>query len=459
VRPSRVLAPVVVSAAAVALLAAAPAPAATEARRAYRAGLAAYVYGFPPVVHRLGQAALPVNQPISFASVSRPENRVIVAPNVDTPYTAGRVDLRAEPLVLGVPAIAGRYYSFQLMDAYTNVFGYVGTRTTGTQAGDVAIVGPDHRRPLPAGMRVLRSPTNDVMLLGRTLLKGQDEAERVALRQIVGSYTLTPLSTVVAGGERRAAIVLDENPGREPPATPTGLEFFDALGAVLADDPPPAADAPALRAMRRFGIGPGTRTSQAGLSAAVRAALERAVRDGPGRIAALAAARERASARKHDGWVLLDPKTGNAGTDYALRAVVARVGLWANTPAEATYPIASRDATGRRLSGAHRYLLRFPAAGLPPVRSFWSLTMYDGDGFLYANPLNRYAVGDRTTGLRRDRDGGLTIHLQHARPPGRASNWLPAPAGPFRVMLRLYVPRPAALDGRWVPPGIVRLTG
>jgi hypothetical protein len=444
VRPTRCLFFVALAAC---LLAPAAAGAATKA---LTAGLAAYVYGFPPIVHQLSQATFPPNQLVGIASTATPANQLVVLPNVDTAYTVARLDLRAEPIVVRVPAIEDRYYSFQLMDAYTNVFGYIGSRTTGTAAGDYAIAAPGWVGELPLGVRRIEAPTPDVLLLGRTLVRSS--ADLPAVKALLGQYAAGPLS-----GEPKNSLVLDEAPARRSAVLPEGLAFFDALGAILAADPPPAADERFLARLAPFGIGPGVKTSEASLSPSVRRDLIKAEALGLGRLSLAAAARQRTSTRRNAGWTLLDPKTGNAGTDYGLRAIVALVGLWANTPEEATYPMASVDAQGRPLDGRHRYVLRFPAGEVPPARAFWSLTMYNAKRFLYANALDRYALGDRSGGLRRDRDGGLTVYLQHARPaPNRVANWLPAPAGRFVVALRLYVPKAPALDGRWRPPGIKR---
>jgi hypothetical protein len=428
--------------------------AATPAQRAYQAGLAAYVYGYPPVLHRLSQVPFPVNTMVGAAALTTPAVRLVVLPNVDTAYSVAHMDLRAEPLVVHVPAIAGRYYVMELLDAYTNVFGYIGTRATGTAAGDYAIVAPGFDGALPAGMHEIHSPTPDAFLLARTLVRSPSDLP--AVHDLMGQYALTPLSTIAAGGAPKQSIVLDKSPPRTPPVVPTGLAFYDALDQVLADDPPPAADRSFLKTLAPYGIAPGLKTSQAALPAAVRSALVRAATDGPKRIAALAAAGARSSQRKHAGWQLEPAATGAAGTDYDLRATVAKVGLWANTPAEAVYPQAGVDSALRTLTGAHRYVLHFAKSNPPPARAFWSLTMYNSALLLYANPLNRYALGDRS-GLRRASDGGLTLYLQHTRPAGHVANWLPAPAGRFTVTLRLYEPSRAASAGRWAPPGIRRV--
>jgi hypothetical protein len=418
-------------------------------QRAYRAGLRAYVHGFAPVLHRLSQATFPPNALVSVNALTTPRDRLIVLPNVDTVYSVARLDLRDGPLVVGVPELRDRYYVLQLMDAYTNVFDYIGTRTTGTGAGDYAIVGPGEDPELPPGTKAIHSPTDDVLLLGRTLVRSRADLPR--LREVLGGYSVTPLSVLATGGPRRPGIVLDQRPLTSPPVLPHGLAFFDLFNQILAEDPPAPAERRALARLRRFGIGPGIETSSAPLPAAVRRGLVRAVRDGRRHIEAEVRKRRR-SLGDTDGWSLLDPRTGAPGNDVMLRAIVALTGLWANTPEEATYPVASDDDHGRPLDGRHRYRLTFPTP--PPARAFWSLTMYDEDRLLVANPIDRYALGDRSPTLRTGPDGSVTIRLQHRRPASGAANWLPAPKGRFTVALRIFIPKRSVLDGRWRPPGI-----
>jgi hypothetical protein len=366
------------------------------------------------------------------------------------------LDLTAEPLVLHVPAITGRYYVFEFLDAYTNVIGYVGTRTTGTAPGDYALTGPGFAGTLPDGVKRIASPTDRIVVVGRTLLLGAGDLP--AVRAIQGQYGLTPLSAVAAGEAPRPGPILDASPKRVAPVLPKGLAFFDMLGDILAAQAPPARDHAILARLSRVGIGPGLHPGAGTLPVAVARGLERAAAAGPGRVRALVAGFRKRARRGGRGWSLVTKGIGDYGTDYALRAVTAEVGLWANTAPEAYYPDADLDSAGRRLDGGHRYVIHFARGQLPPARAFWSLTMYDKDLFLYANPLDRYALGDRSDGLRRDADGGLTIYVQHARPAAaRLGNWLPAPATPFTLTLRLYDPAPRALSGAWKPPGVRRV--
>jgi hypothetical protein len=243
-------------------------------------------------------------------------------------------------------------------------------------------------------------------------------------------------------------LVLDAFPGRPPVVVPTGLAFYDAVNAALAADPPPKADACALKAFARI------RTTD--LQA--RRPLIAAAKAGDRLVTRAYASIQRADRRAHNGWVFTAADTGRFGSDFSYRAVIAKYGLGANVNSEALYPNTTLDRQGRPLSGKHEYVVTFPAGELPPVRSFWSLTMYDADRFLVANPIDRYAVGDRTSGLRYGRGRLLKIYVSHDQPPAaRRSNWLPAPKGHFSLYLRLYEPKAAATNGRWQPPTVSRV--
>jgi hypothetical protein len=423
--------------AAVGLAGSAHAAGSPAAERAYQAGLTAYLHAYPVLMHRLSQRNFPLNALITVNALSTPGDRLVVLPNVDTAYTVGKLDLRGGPMVVHVPAWGDRYFELQLMDAYTNVAGYIGTRTTGTGPGDYAIVGPGDTTPIPAGMGVLHSPTMDALLLGRTLIRSA--ADLPVLKGQLTGYTLGPL-----GGEAKPSIVLDARPHNPQPTLPTGLAFFDLFDQILAEDPPTAAETRALAPLARYGIGAGLSATDTPLAPDVKAALERAVAAGHARLETLAEAHQTKALVANHGWAPFDPQVGAFGDDWNLRAITALLGLWVNTPAEAVYLLASHDAQGRPLSGRHRYALSFATA--PPARAFWSVTMYDADRQLVANALNRQALGDR--------DGVRTILLQHRAPAGHTASWLPAPRGAFTVALRLYWPAKSVVDGSWHPPGI-----
>lgn len=446
----------------VAIAVLAPSPAAagssedTLRRQALHAGIDAYVYGFPLLAERRVTRGLPMNAFAHVGSPATPVVRLVVLPNADTPYSTSRLDLRSEPIVLEVPKSNGRYYTMQLLDAYTNVFAYVGRRVTGTRPGRYAIVGPRWRGTLPEGVRRIDSPTPDVWLLGRILPRGL--ADLPAIRHLQRRFTLSPLSVYEAGGLASTPVVLPQPPAVVPPAPlPEGLAFFDALGEGLASDPPPGRDRRLLDRLARFGIGPGLRPSGADLDPAIRAGLTQAAAEGPRVIAKALRRMRKHSARRNNGWLIFPSRIGRFGRDYLLRAVVNKVALGANVPAEAMYPLAFADVRRRPLDGKYRYVVHFDRGKLPPVGAFWSLTVYGPDLFLTPNAINRYALGSNTPSVRRNRDGSLDLVLQRSAPGKRKGNWIPVPRGRFVLALRLFQPKRSVLEGRWRPPTVARV--
>jgi hypothetical protein len=407
-------------------------------RAAFAAAVAKYVYGLAPVaVHETTQR-FPENQLISIAALTNPTVRTVVLPNVDTSYTVGRLQLAAGPRVLDVPDTAGRYYVIQLLDAYSNTFAYVGRRTTGTRPGSYAVVPPGWKGSLPAGAKRIQSPTDLVWVLGRTLVK--DAADMPAVAALMRGFGFTALDAW-SQGQRQGSLVLPGFPKLAPVTLPAGAAFFTRLDEILASDPPPKRDRCALRGFAAAG-GPTLGAAVTVGKAIVRRAEQKANRYG---------------AANNNGWLLPGPYVGAYGRNYLGRAVIATAALGANTRPETVYPLAVDDSQGRKLTGRHRYAIRFRRGQLPPANAFWSLTMYGKDRYLVDNPIDRYAIGDRTEGLERGKDGSLTIYVQHERPSGSASaNWLPAPAGAFRLALRIYEPRRSALVGRWLPPPVRR---
>ena len=330
----------------------------------------------------------------------------------------------------------------------------MGRRTTGTRPGSYVLVPPGYGGPLPAGVPRLRSPTNLIWLIGRTLVKGP--ADLGAVTTLMGGYRLTPLAAWNAGTRSPALVIPTFPPQQNRLVLPAGLAYFDQLGQTLEENPPPAGDACAVRAFRDVGIGAG-RTPSTEATGAVRRALAAAARQGPRLVTRAVAHVNGYSRGLNNGWVVPKSYIGNYGRNYLGRAVIARFALGANTAPETVYPSAFTDSRGRPFSGRHSYRLRFRRGQLPPANAFWSLTMYDAAGYLHPNSAHRYAIGDRTKGLRRGRDGSLTITISNSRPKGAAAaNWLPAPAGRFRVLLRIYEPRRPALNGRWKPPPVRR---
>ena len=412
----------------------------------------AYVWGLPLVItERTLQslaARVPENHLTFQPALSNVTTRTVVSPNTDTLYAVAPLDLRGEPYVLTLPAIHDRYYSFQLISAYTDSFAYIGTRATGGRAGRWAITGPRWHGRLPAGVTRLESPTPQLLLLGRFL--ATDEADVARVHALGRRITFEPLSTMTGAPPAPAPPAFGPPAGTAQSVAAAGIGFFDQLGDALAINPPTdPVERRTLAGFSNLGIGPGRHPSTEVRDPRVRAALLAGIHIGADRIAAQAGK----SSSTVNGWSV-NLHIGAYGHDAPLRAAVAETGWGANVPAEAVYAHTTRDATGAPLSGANRYVVHFARGNLPPVKAFWSVTMYGPDLFFVANPIDRYAIGSHTSGLRDNPDGSLDLYVQHEAPVGHESNWLPAPAGAFFLTMRLYLPESSVLEGRYDYPPV-----
>ena len=378
----------------------------------------------------------------------------VVTPNNDTLYTNAWLDLSDGPLVMNVPDTAGRYYVLGFLDFFTNPFAHVGQRLTGTAARRFLITGPDWQGELPAEFAApgahIQSPTNGVWIIGRILVDGEHDLPQVHALQ--DQFLLQPLASAQA--EVQAPKAFD--PQADPKAPLAGAEFLTQVNRALANNPAPVGDAALLARAASVGVGPGLLPTPAQIAAVDEAlpGVKGLLRQGGIGAKANAAAPERA-------WVNTPLVTGSFGEQHLLRARVALQYIGMLESAEAMYPMARTDSQGDTLNGQHAYQLRFAPGQLPPVNSFWSLTLYDSrDCMLVPNDIDRYAIGDRTPGLVRDADGGLTLHMaqQAPRDAGTHANWLPAPAGDFYVCLRAYLPKPEMVAGRYQLPALERLT-
>ena len=374
----------------------------------------------------------------------------------DAPDKFAWLDLTKEPLVLSLPDTGDRYYLMQMLDAWTNVFASPGTRTTGNHKGDHAIVGPNYSGRLPEGLKEIKSPTSFVWVIGRTQTNGK--ADCAAVRSLKAQYKLIPLSAwgtdYVAPSEVPVDPKVDVRmPPVETVAKMDAAAFFGRLAALLQDNPPAEADKPMVEKLARIGITPGRSFDPSKLDTAVAKGLERGAVAGREMIFAET---KKPQGKVANGWDVMD-NLGRFGTNYLFRSVVALVGLGANLPEDAIYPRATADIDGKPLTGANRYVIQFPKGQLPPVKAFWSITMYNSKQFFVDNPIDRYAIGDRDK-LRFNDDGSLTLYIQHAS-PGKdlESNWLPAPKDAFNLLMRLYWPKAEIIDGTWKPPAVKKV--
>ncbi len=429
---------------------------------AYSIGVQAYVYGLAAVIMERterqfvatpGMGHAPVNQFGFSTELATPDSAIFVSPNEDTLYNSAWLELGREPMVLHVPDTGGRYYVEELLDAYTNNFGSIGRRMTGTGGGDFAITGPGWNGTLPAGMQEIMSPTNTTWVVGRILVDGKEDLPAAMVLQ--KRFTLTPLSQfgkpgTVTGNETLAGF------GKSTPSPDAQgrLEFFEELRVALKNNPPPAGEAALMAMFSQIGLLKNETPYGSDMDPATAAGLARAVRDGEQIVMATFASPK--GSKDINGWNY-STNIGTYGYNYMARAAVAQGGLAANVPQEAVYPKAQADSDGRPLNGANRYVIHFDGGNLPPVNAFWSVTLYNATTYmLVPNPIGRYAIGDRTPGLKYGPDGSLDLYIQRMAPAGNESNWLPSSDGDLYLILRMYQPRQEVLNGTYPIPPVVR---
>lgn len=430
-------------------------------------GYAAFVWGYPLVemlrtcrLQATGEAAAwraPIDRLQHARQVSTDADRDVVTPANDLLYTTGWIHLADGPRLLSVPSRArdpNRYFVLALYDAWTENFANPGFRESPAAGETIALLGPGTPAdaPLPAGVRPVRSPTNLVWLIARVLAGAGDDV--VPARDLQSTITLDPLPRTDHGrlpeGVHRwvgppdeTIQALADHPGR---ADTIAAAFFTNLCRGLADQAIPPADAGLAAWFGRAGLLPSADFEFGQLAEPLREGLVRGMTDAARTI-------EHASrSRRARPWAA-NFNIGRYGSEYMVRALTAYKGLGALAAEEAIYALADFDGERQPLDGRHSYRQRFAPGDLPPVDGFWSVTLYDADRFLYPNAFGRHSVGDRTPGLRPDADGGLTLEIGHESPADPA-NWLPAPPGPFYLVLRLYVPRPEVRT--WTIPPLQR---
>ncbi len=446
-------------------------PGATEGLSDHEArtiGVEAYVYFYPLVLMEATRrqmtnapaGAKPGFGPVGeFAHVPEfppAEFRAVVRPNFDTLYSVAWLDLTGEPTVVSTADTDGRYYMLPLLDMWTDVFAVPGSRTSGTHAAEFAVVPPGWVGTLPEGVEMIRAPTPYVWIIGRTQTNGP--ADYDAVHTVQDGYTLTPLSSWGQQATPRVVPTIDPTADTETPPLDqvnamSAAEYFGAAAELLKMHAPHPTDWSTIARLARIGIRPGESFDFDELDSSLQAA----VTDAPAAARELMQATLPGIAKIVNGWQMNTDTMGVYGNYYLKRALVAMLGLGANQPEDAIYPLCLTDADGRPLNGDNDYILHFEQDEIPPVGAFWSVTMYDGEGFQAANPINRFAIGDRDD-LTFNDDGSLDLYIQHDNPgTAHESNWLPAPRGPLGVTMRLYAPAPQALDGRWAPPATKRL--
>jgi hypothetical protein len=395
----------------------------------------------------------PFNAIGNTARVFTPKDTAFITPNSDTPYSFLWMDLRAEPLVLQLPAIEpDRYCGVQLIDLYTHNVDYLGTRNTGNGGGTFLIAGPGWNGAVPSGVeRVVRIESDIAYALIRTQLF--DDADLARVREIQAGYRVQALSAYAGATPPPPAPRIDWP--RPPQAGGASLDMFRCLNFMLQFAPPHPDEAALLGQFALLGIGAGLAFDERSLDVEGTAAMAAGIRDAREAYAQFAQS-ELATGRVTSADLFGTRK--HLRNNYMYRYAGATLGIFGNSAQEAIYLAYFKDSQGRPLDAAsHRYELRLPKGGLPPADAFWSITMYDGTSkLLVDNPLQRYLINSRMlASLQRDEDGGITLHVDRERPePSREANWLPAPDGPFYCILRIYLPRAAVFDGTWKRPAL-----
>lgn len=444
--------------------AASPAPSqAVSAEEARLIAQEAYIYLYPlilmdatrnqlinsdPKVNPIGG---PANAFTHIRTFPTAEMRSVVRPNFDTLYSTAWLDLTKGPVVVSTADTAGRYFLLPMIDMWSDVVAVPGKRTNGTGAANFAVVPPGWSGKLPAKVERIDAPTRYVWIIGRTQTNGVKDYE--AVHKVQDGYRITLLEDWGRTPRKvvqkiDASVDTKTEPLRLVNNMPT-VDYFRYGAELMKLHPPHVTDWSILARMRRIGLEPGKfDPSKVGAEMLAKAAVD-----------GLKLMQEKAPtlARVANGWQMNTDTMGVYGNYYLKRAIVALVGLGANQPDDAIYPLNVADADGKPVMGENKYVQHFNKDELPPAGAFWSLTMYDAEGFQVANSINRFAIGDRDA-LKFGADGSLDLYIQHENPgPEKASNWLPAPkSGRLGLTMRLYAPKPQALDGRWTPPPIRR---
>jgi len=443
------------------------APSAITKDEAHAIGVDAYLYFYPLITMDVTRKQLtnqeptpggiggPMNRFANVGAFPTADMRVVVRPNFDTLYSSGWLDLTKEPMVVSVPDTGGRYYLLPMLDMWTDVFASPGWRTTGTGAGNFLVTPPGWSGTVPADFIRIDAPTPHVWIIGRTKTDGP--ADYDAVHKVQDGYKITPLSQ---WGKAPVPVEVKIDPSVDMKTAPKiqvdtmpAHEYFAYAAELLQLQPPHITDQPIIARLKRIGFEVGKSFDVDKLDPDVQAALASAPQDAQ----ALMAWKIPTLARVANGWSMNTDTMGVYGNYYLKRAIVTQLGLGANLPEDAIYPLNLADETGKPLDGANAYTIHFEKGATPPVNAFWSITLYDPKGFQVANPLNRFAVSSWMP-FATNPDGSLDLYFQNESPgTGKEANWLPAPKGPFNLTMRLYAPKSEALTGKWNPPPVIKV--
>jgi hypothetical protein len=436
-------------------------------QEAHAIGVDAYLYFYPLVIMDLTRKQStniepgkeigrgPMNMFTNVREYPPGDFKEVVRVNFDTLYSIAWLDMTKEPMIVSAPNTDGRYYLLPMLDMWTDVFASPGWRTTGTQAGNFLVTPPGWSGTVPAGMKRISAPTPYIGVFGRTKTDGPPDYD--AVHKIQDGYKVTPLSE---WGQPAKPVVVKIDPNvdmKTPPKvqvdTMPADEFFTYAAELLKVNPPHITDEPIIAQLKKIGIEPGKSFDMNKADPAIRNALAKAPEEGQ----QLMAWKFPTLARVANGWSMDTDTMGVYGNYYLKRAIIAQIGLGANLPEDAIYPINLADDSGKPLDGANKYTLHFDQSAIPPANAFWSVTLYDAQGFQVPNSLNRFAVSSWMP-FKYNADGSLDLYFQNENPDAnKDANWLPAPKEPFNLTMRIYAPKSDALTGKWNPPPVLRV--
>ena len=443
-------------------------PAITE-QEAHAIAIDAYIYFYPLLSMDISRKTFtniepgkefgkgPMNMFTNVPAYPPADFKGVVRSNFDTLYSIAWLDMTKEPVVITAPDTNGRYYLLPMLDMWTDAFASPGWRTTGTQAGNFLITPPGWSGAVPAGVSRIGAPTPHVWVIGRTKTDGPPDYD--AVHKIQAGYKVTMLSD---WGKTPRPVEVKIDPSvdmKTPPKvqvdTMAAGKYFAYAAELLKVEPPHVTDEPILAQIKKIGIEVGKSFDISKLDPAVQKGIESA----PQEAQRLMTWKLATLARVANGWSMNTDTVGVYGNYYLKRAILAQQGLGANVPEDAIYPMNLGDESGKPLDGANKYTITFEKSAMPPVSAFWSITLYDSEGFQVGNSLNRFAVSSWMP-FKYNADGSLDLYLQHESPgKDREANWLPAPKAPFNLLMRMYAPKSEVLIGKWNPPPVTKVQG
>lgn len=440
-----------------------PSPRDWRENYAYAVGLQAVIYGFPAVKAlnmRYGMVEKPVgtvNTPINqLFHLRRPADATDTnhsSSATDFLYTVSWYDVRSEPIVISVPDSGDRYYSVQFMEWYSDIFAYVGTRTTGGKAGSYLLVGADWQGETPNGIAgIIRAPTPTGAVLIRVGFR-DDRSKLAPVHKMQDASDMRHLSKWLA----RDMSPSTQRDVVDPAAAGSPLAFYVNLNRAMTENPPPAKDRAMVSLLRSVGLGPGQSDDLSKLDAGTRQGLERALKDGMALMSQVAISG--GDVKTVNQWAYNPTSWGRTGEsdDFLIRSATQSFsGFLEHHIQEVVKLRAHHDGTGRILDGSTgRYVLRFGPDQIPQAKAFWSVTAYTAEYNLFPNPQGRYSFGNVDRDLKYDKDGGVSFLLQAEAPAKQLkANWLPVPKGPFNLFLRAYLPGESLIKQTYVPPAI-----